>query len=103
MNIHDYIIQSDEEQELYSTDNERFTSESETQKNDPKKYKKNLWIMTNKFESEAEGLEFMKQQQHEWGLRKTTPNKIGVKKYYRCKNLAVRSIQKILEIYNKRL
>jgi hypothetical protein len=40
MNIHDYIIQSDEEQELYSTDNERFTGESETEKNDPKKYKK---------------------------------------------------------------
>ena len=38
MNIHDYIIQSDEEQELYSTDNERFTSESETEKNDRKKY-----------------------------------------------------------------
>ncbi len=51
--------------------------------------------MTNKFESEAVGLEFMKQQQHEWGLRKTTPSKIGVKKYYLCKNLAVRSIQKI--------
>ena len=43
MNIHDYIIQSDEEQELYSTDNERFTRESETEKKNPKIDKKNLW------------------------------------------------------------
>jgi hypothetical protein len=25
----------------------------------------------------------MKQHHYEWGLRKTTPNKFGVKKYYR--------------------
>jgi hypothetical protein len=37
--------------------------------------------MTKKFI--VEGLEFMKQHHYEWGLRKTTPNKIGVKKYYR--------------------
>jgi hypothetical protein len=50
MNIHDYIIQSDEEQELYSTDNERFTRESETVKKNPKIDKKNLLTMTSKFD-----------------------------------------------------
>jgi len=50
MNIHDYIIQSDEEQEFYSTENERFARESETEKKNPKKDKKNLWTMTSKFD-----------------------------------------------------
>ncbi len=82
--IADYVIESDDE--LYSSRNEKITNEKE-----PKKYNKYNWIMNEKFESEAEAIEYMKQHEEEWGARDSSKPKIGVKKYYRCKNFAVRS------------